>query len=702
MKSHHNTTTANSTRFAGHSECSRSKDRGAALVITLILLMLLSAGAVAIVLLTSSDTMINGYYRNYRGSFYAADSGANVVTEAIRNAVTISANDAANPPLPIVSGVPVALQSSAAITAAYSPYLANYYKVGDTGSWNGQFKVLTLTWGTPSVTEAGAATDGNACGPVPPALPGSALPANCPATCTTPGTSSCHVNDDNITWTYSYPFTIQIQGESSGTENEIVTEEGAITYTSTSGTTGTGGPPSFSKWGGYITNFAACQGPLVPGTMTGPFFTDGQWNFGNYTNPNYTFTDSVGQEGSQVSWWTSGSNCSNSGSAPKGFNQPNFEGGFQTGQPAVTPPTDSYSQADAVLNGAGYSCTAGSCTDSNPPQTGAGSMNSVLKTVSGTAYPTSGTPSSGVYIPYSGSTYGTAPTSGTTPGAAGGFYIAGNASITLTAGTDSGGNPTQTYTISQGSGHSATTTTITVDPFVTPSGAPSGVTGTTTVSAGGSPLVLAGVPSQVDPDTGAAIVEDDPSGNPMYPTMIYVNGEVTGLSGTVANQAAVTISTGSVTGSSLDTDINITGDITYTSLPVSTSSDTLNSTTNAGVLGLYTNGNIDLNPNSSGSNKGNLTVDAALAAIGGANGTAGFETPGSSIGTWTILGGRSEDQAHSVSISQGNTIYDRRFGTGSFGPPWFPTAVPTTGASTVPPSSPGANVQRTYWQETRP
>ena len=32
-------------------------------------------------LLVFSDTMINGYYRNYRGSFYAADSGVNVVVE---------------------------------------------------------------------------------------------------------------------------------------------------------------------------------------------------------------------------------------------------------------------------------------------------------------------------------------------------------------------------------------------------------------------------------------------------------------------------------------------------------------------------------------------------------------------------------------------------------------------------------------------
>ena len=43
--------------------------RGVALLITLILLVLLSAASLATVLLVSGDTMINGFYRNYRGSF---------------------------------------------------------------------------------------------------------------------------------------------------------------------------------------------------------------------------------------------------------------------------------------------------------------------------------------------------------------------------------------------------------------------------------------------------------------------------------------------------------------------------------------------------------------------------------------------------------------------------------------------------------
>ena len=117
-----------------------------------------------------------------------------------------------------------------------------------------------------------------------------------------PSDSNSPANGDFI-WKFTYPYTVTVKGQSSGTEAEEITETGAIVYSSLSGTAAAGGLPSFAKWGAFITNFAACQGPLVPGTMTGPFFTDGQWNFGNFSNPGYTFTDSVGQVGANVSWW---------------------------------------------------------------------------------------------------------------------------------------------------------------------------------------------------------------------------------------------------------------------------------------------------------------------------------------------------------------------------------------------------------------
>src|SRR5208337_4246451 len=45
----------------------------------------------AAVLATSSDLLINGYYANYRASFYAADSGLNVARETMANTLNIGA-----------------------------------------------------------------------------------------------------------------------------------------------------------------------------------------------------------------------------------------------------------------------------------------------------------------------------------------------------------------------------------------------------------------------------------------------------------------------------------------------------------------------------------------------------------------------------------------------------------------------------------
>src|SRR5580704_9700362 len=112
-----------------------SRTRGVALIITLILLLLLSAASLAIVLLVSSDTMINGFYRSYRGSFYAADSGVNVVVEAMASAINTAGVQAANPPLSVGgTAIPATAQTwanvgtggageyPAALTSSYTPF----------------------------------------------------------------------------------------------------------------------------------------------------------------------------------------------------------------------------------------------------------------------------------------------------------------------------------------------------------------------------------------------------------------------------------------------------------------------------------------------------------------------------------------------------------------------------------------------------
>lgn len=681
MKSRHNQTAA---ERASKQAYRQSGSKGAALVITLILLLLLSAGAVAIVLLVSSDSMINGYYRNYRGSFYAADSGINVAVESIKNSVLTTATpNGTNGAPPLSAGgaampattntfTNAGVSASSFLSAAYAKYQDNYYSVGDTGSWNGQFEIIPNPDGNPLIGQVqfavtNAAGDADSCWP--------------PSQATCFNGKSTVTNDHDYTWTYEYPYEITVKGQSSGTEAEEITERGMITYTNTSGTIGAATPPNFAQWAAFITNYAPCLGALVPGYMTGPFFTNGQWGFGNFSNPGYTFTGSVGQAGGNASWFPSGGGCVNSPTAPAGMKAPNFQAGFQTGQAAISAPVNSYSQEQAVLDAKGAPpCAAAPCA-ADPAPTNA-QMNQVLKTVSGTPYPSSGSPSSGVYVPwYSNNgvaTFGSSggATGGTNP--AGGFYVAGNAAVTLSAttGGDGTSNPTQTYKITQGS----TTTTIVVDTTAN----------TTSVTSGSSKLTLQGVPEQLDPTTGQQITQNDPSGNAVNPTLVYVSGTITGLQGTVQNNTGLTIAAGG--------NVDITGNVTYAQEPVSVPADTLNTSTNAGVLGVYTaTGNIVLS--SPYSNK-NLEVDGSLAAIGGscANNSCGFTVSGS-INTFNNVGGQIQTNIFAANMSAENTYYDQRFG--SMAPPWFPTAVPQAGAPALP-SFEGASVSRSSWDEIRP
>src|SRR5437660_12423843 len=63
----------------------RPPESGVALLTTLLLLLLLTGLSLAMVISVRSDMLINGYYRNFRGSFYAADSGLNIARQAMMN-----------------------------------------------------------------------------------------------------------------------------------------------------------------------------------------------------------------------------------------------------------------------------------------------------------------------------------------------------------------------------------------------------------------------------------------------------------------------------------------------------------------------------------------------------------------------------------------------------------------------------------------
>ena len=53
-----------------------------------MLLLLLTAASLTMVLSTNSDMLINGYYRDFRGAFYAADSGLNIARQTLASQIT--------------------------------------------------------------------------------------------------------------------------------------------------------------------------------------------------------------------------------------------------------------------------------------------------------------------------------------------------------------------------------------------------------------------------------------------------------------------------------------------------------------------------------------------------------------------------------------------------------------------------------------
>ena len=120
----------------------RSPEQGVVLVITLLLLSLLAALSLAMVVSVSSDSLINGYYRNYRGAFYAADSGINVarqtLVDKILAAIPAGSFSTTTAPIPAATTATVlsqVLSTSSSGYGSWTPINTN----GASGSWNGQF-----------------------------------------------------------------------------------------------------------------------------------------------------------------------------------------------------------------------------------------------------------------------------------------------------------------------------------------------------------------------------------------------------------------------------------------------------------------------------------------------------------------------------------------------------------------------------------
>ncbi len=649
----------------------RSKNsRGVALITTLLLLTVMIAMTLGMVIAVTSDTLISRYYQTYRSSFYASDSGVNIVRQYMLNQLVSNATVAVGTVFAPTAPPPLsATDASTTLTNALNLYKSTASASNrqvNTGqgakSWPGNFYVVDALAGTPGTTLAAPN-----CTPIftpPNAGTGVVAPAAGPYDCGAkyPTCAGACTNFAITDFQYKFPYTITAFGQSSGNGQQLVEDSGQLVLDIHVAAAG-GQNQNFAGWGMFIDQYTECDGStLVPGTITGPVFTNGAWNFG--TAGSYIFTDKIGSVSPTFGYQFSNKCDQSSAISDKQGNQtiaPTFQSGTNLGANKVPLPTDSFNQEEAVVDGVGTGCAG----VANCPSKA--TLHANLLDINGAAFPMSG--AAGVYLGYTQTVSGGVTTNTMTGG---GILVEGNAAVTLTAST-SGSDPVQVYTIV----NNGKTTTVTVD-----------ITANTTkVVSGAKTTVITGVPANHVGATAAPA------------TMLYVDGNITSLSGPASGAAVQDGYANTVTAAG---NITITGNILYKTEPVTmtqnqipnTPADTLIPGNNNGqVLGIFTaNGNVNLGLSTSGQN---LEIDASIATIS-KNGSGGIVNTGSAINTLNIVGGRIQNTIQNINATTRNVFFDRRFTQGNFAPPWFPSTT-IAGVAQDSVTSVVPSVQRTQW-----
>lgn len=617
----------------------RHGERGVALIMVLVLLMLLTAMGTAMMLSVNSDLMINKYYRDFRGSFYAADAGLAIVRQQIYNQLDARKVFNFDPATqqPLATGV-----ENTVVKYIQDNYGTNYTAVNrDSDTWPAKFIIdkdtanlsLTLASCTP---KSSSETIVGSCGAI------------------TKGTPT--------SYEYVYKYQIVSYGKAAGAQKATVEETGTLRITADLASSG-GTKTSFAAYGMFIDQNTICDGSsLVAGTISGPVWTNGSWTFG--TNGAYEFTDQVTSVGSNFGYQFSNKCYQSAATSYKSGNStiaPKFALPPVLGAKAAPLPDNDYNQLRAVLDGKG----APPCTDPSgatcpsATQPSKAELHADLFTVNKTAYPTTG--GQGVYLPLDTST--NPPTFD-----GGGIYVEGNADITLALSGSTG----QVYTVK----NNGVTTTVTID----------NAANTTSVccDSKGKTLTVSGVPQQIDPNTGEAVRDA---------TMLYVNGSITSLKGPGEGANNPAIQDGTALTVTASGTVTITGDIRYKTEPVTlTPDDTLIDGADKGqTLGIYTaGGDIQLNNKQS---SGNLQIDASIASIS-AKGSGGLVNTGNSINKLTIVGGRIQNTIKNINATTRNVYFDKRYQKG-LAPPWFPSTTISNDGKKEPTLS--AQWYRTQW-----
>jgi hypothetical protein len=186
----------------------RRHDRGVALITSLLLLMLLTGLSLTMVLAVNSDLLMNGYYRNFRGSFYAADSGLNVVRQDIQNKF-MAIIPPTGLPDPMVQPIPTGSESK--VLDAIKSYYASSRSISSNSSSPQSFYIdgnkITLTLDPVS----GCVAQGS--------VPTASVLV---PTCAQPGTKP-------TAYFYTYKYHLVSVGQAAGTQKSRIEESGTFT-----------------------------------------------------------------------------------------------------------------------------------------------------------------------------------------------------------------------------------------------------------------------------------------------------------------------------------------------------------------------------------------------------------------------------------------------------------------------------------------
>src|SRR5438094_10622067 len=101
----------------------RVNERCVAMVIMLLILSLTTALGLGMYVSANSDLMINGFYRNFHGSFYGADSGLNVARAQLLNQIVGAVPSTFAVP-PIANPDTVATNAANYLSTHYGSFLA--------------------------------------------------------------------------------------------------------------------------------------------------------------------------------------------------------------------------------------------------------------------------------------------------------------------------------------------------------------------------------------------------------------------------------------------------------------------------------------------------------------------------------------------------------------------------------------------------